>query len=94
MARRIQTPFKFKAAHATSVALAGTFNGWDDRQTVMAKGQDDLWMVTIPLAPGRYEYRFVVDDQWVSDPNATESVANPHGGDNSVIVVGKSKQRT
>jgi len=37
--------------------------------------------------PGRYEYLFVVDGQWLPDPNAKESVANPFGGRNSVLRV-------
>lgn len=39
------------------------------------------------LAPDRYEYRFVVDAEWVNDPFATEQVSNPHGSFNSVLVV-------
>ena len=36
---------------------------------------------------GRYEYLFVVDGQWLPDPNARESVQNPYGGTNSVLTV-------
>ena len=45
------------------------------------------WKANVPLAPGRYEYRFVADGQWLSDPNAKESVGNDFGSTNSVLVV-------
>jgi hypothetical protein len=41
----------------------------------------------VPLSPGRYEYRFVVNGEWVDDPKAKASVPNPHGGRNAVLVV-------
>jgi hypothetical protein len=39
------------------------------------------------LRSGQYEYRFVVDGEWCEDPQATQRVANPHGGFNSVLTV-------
>jgi hypothetical protein len=39
------------------------------------------------LPAGRYEYRFVVDGNWISDPCAKESVQNTFGSTNSVVVV-------
>jgi len=32
------------------------------------------------LRAGEYEYRLVVDDQWIEDPEAEQRKANPHGG--------------
>jgi 1,4-alpha-glucan branching enzyme len=67
--------------------VAGSFNDWDAQRTPFKKGKDGSWTAKVALPPGRHEYRFVVDGQWFSDPNAKESASNPHGGDNSVIVV-------
>lgn len=39
------------------------------------------------LAPGAYEYRFVVDGEWVTDPRSKETVANPFGGHNTILRV-------
>jgi 1,4-alpha-glucan branching enzyme len=66
------------------VAIAGSFNGWSPKKTPM-KQIGDVWQAKLELPRGRYEYRFVVDGNWVSDPNAKESVANPFGGSNSVV---------
>ncbi len=79
--------FAVTAPEAAAVAVAGTFNDWDPGNTPMTKGKDGTWKVKVSLPPGRYEYRFVVDGQWRSDAHAKESVPNPYGSDNSVIVV-------
>jgi 1,4-alpha-glucan branching enzyme len=80
--------FTLEAPGAKAVAIAGTFNGWDSTRTPLrAADGSGVWKVTMPLPQGRYEYRFIVDDGWVSDPQAKESVPNPFGGQNSVIIV-------
>lgn len=87
MARTKRVEFNLVAPQARSVALAGTFNDWDPQRTPMKNDGHGLWKARLQLPPGRHEYRFVADGQWVSDPKAEDSVANPHGGDNSVVVV-------
>jgi 1,4-alpha-glucan branching enzyme len=72
---------------AQSVAVAGTFNDWDLSRTPMSPGPKGTWKVTVWLPAGRYEYRFIVDGQWMSDPNAREYVQNTFGSTNSVLVV-------
>lgn len=48
---------------------------------------DGRWVKQLALLPGHYEYRFVVDGQWMDDPKAQACVSNPHGGVNAVLVV-------
>jgi 1,4-alpha-glucan branching enzyme len=72
---------------AITVAVAGTFNNWDPGRTPMTKNDAGAWNATLSLPPGRYEYRFVVDGDWISDPEAEDSVENPFGQTNSVLVV-------
>ncbi len=78
--------FRLNMPQARSVMVVGTFNNWDPSKTPMQKDGGN-WKANIPLAPGRYEYRFVADGQWLSDPNAKESVGNDFGSTNSVLVV-------
>jgi 1,4-alpha-glucan branching enzyme len=77
--------FTFTNPNARSVSVAGTFNNWDFKQAPMQKGDGGAWKAKVSVPPGRHEYRFVVDGQWVSDPNAHESVQNAYGSTNSVI---------
>ncbi len=79
--------FSFKGAQAKTVQVAGTFNNWDPKRTPMRKDGNGGWKVTISLPPGRYEYRFVADGQWITDSSANEQVSNPYGGTNAVLVV-------
>lgn len=86
--RPVEKPVEFflKKPEAAQVVLAGTFNGWDLKRTPMRK-DGDRWKTTLWLPPGRYEYKFVVDGQWMADPNEPDSTPNEFGGTNSVIVV-------
>ena len=77
----------FQRPEATSVFIAGTFNDWSPDATPLAKNGDAIWAVEIALPPGRYEYRFVVDGEWVSDPQAAETVPNAFDSANAVLTV-------
>ncbi|MCG3148242.1 MAG: 1,4-alpha-glucan branching enzyme GlgB [Verrucomicrobiae bacterium] len=87
MARSKSITFTLDAPQASTVAVAGTFNDWDATRTPLTRGKNGQWKTKVSLRPGRHEYRYVVDGQWISDPAAKESAANPHGSDNSVMVV-------
>src|SRR5205814_4205277 len=70
--KRTEKPVEFslKMPQAQSASIAGTFNNWDLKKTPMRKDPSAGWKATVSLPPGRHEYRFVVDGQWISDPNA------------------------
>ena len=72
---------------AKSVCVAGTFNEWKPEKAQMVMMDNGRWVGNLAVNPGRYEYLFVVDGQWLPDPNAKESVQNPFGGKNSVLTV-------
>ncbi len=72
---------------AHTVAIAGTFNDWHPNATAMVSVGSGRWVKELVLAPGVYEYRFVVDGEWLPDPQADEARSNPFGGMNSVLKV-------
>jgi hypothetical protein len=72
---------------AKKVFVAGSFNGWTPEKTPLAATGNGRWVGDLTVNPGRHEYLFVVDGQWVPDPNAKETVQNPFGGKNSVLIV-------
>ena len=72
---------------AKSVAVAGSFNAWKPESTPLKQAGNGRWSGSFKVTPGRHEYLFVVDGQWLPDPNAKEVVTNPYGGCNSVLVV-------
>jgi 1,4-alpha-glucan branching enzyme len=72
---------------AKKVLVAGSFNEWNPERTPLVPASNGRWTGNLKLGPGRHEYLFVVDGQWLPDPNARESVENPFGGRNSVLKV-------
>jgi len=72
---------------AKQVCVAGSFNEWKPEKTPLVPVGNGRWVGDLAVKAGRYEYLFVVDGQWQPDPNAKESVQNPYGGQNSVLIV-------
>jgi len=81
--------FVFHDDSAKSVSLAGDFNGWEGVVTPLRKDGAGLWFAEIEApAPGRYEYKFVVNDQrWIEDPSNGMKVPDSYDGLNSVLVI-------
>jgi len=77
---------------AKSVAVAGTFNDWRPGATEMVSVGDGRWLKELVLAPGAYEYRLVVDGEWMPDPRASETASNPFGESNSVLRVNGDRE--
>jgi 1,4-alpha-glucan branching enzyme len=77
----------FYAPSASRVGVAGSFNGWNPQANPLAHTAAGEWSASLMLKSGQYEYRFVADGVWADDPQATQRVANPFGGLNSVLNV-------
>ncbi len=72
-------------ADASIVALAGTFNNWDQSQLVCAREANE-WVCRVDLEPGEYTYKFIVDGNWVLDPANPNTVEDEAGNINNVLV--------
>lgn len=82
--------FKLKGyTDAKKVILSGTFNRWDETGFKM-KPTDDGWEVTLQLKPDIYQYKFIVDGYWITDPQNPSKIENEFQGYNSVIDVQKN----
>lgn len=79
--------FKLIDPQASAVFIAGSFNDWSPTTTPMISLGDGMWIKELVLPLGRYEYRLIVDGRWIDDPTAKETVLNPHGGLNAVLIV-------
>ncbi len=78
--------FKFYAADALNVAVAGTFNNWNAEGFRLKRSKDGNWTGQFKFKPGRYEYRFLVDGRWENDPTAP-CVPNDFGSTNCILEV-------
>ena len=83
------TKFVFVAPSASQVHIVGDFNDWDSEASPLQRMDKGVWTITIPLAPGRYQYTFVIDGtSWVADPGAPRTLEDDFGRPNSIITVG------
>jgi len=90
MARNLgkkRVSFRLHAPHAREVAVAGSFNNWDPSARLLKREPDGNWTITFFLAPGKYEYRLVVDGIWTDDPSCTARCRNQYGGENCILEV-------
>lgn len=70
------------------VILSGSFNNWDETALRMKRVADG-WEMHMTLPPGVYEYKFIVDDNWMEDPANPEKRRNQYNTFNSVLRVTK-----
>ena len=58
--------FKLRADEGShKAAVAGDFSRW--RPVAMRRQKDGSFAATVAVAPGRYEYKFLLDGDWVHD---------------------------
>jgi 1,4-alpha-glucan branching enzyme len=90
--------FQFDAPSARYVNLAGNFNDWGGTLTtgrfdpsidpMEDPDGDGVWTIIKPLRPGRYQYKFVIDNgvRWERDPN-NPGTDQEGGFTNSLLIV-------
>ena len=83
--------FKLEASEAKEAILVGDFNSWDVKKHRMKKDNKGRWTKIVSLAPGSYEYKFLVDGEWQNDPDNDQVVTNSFGTLNNHLTVGISK---
>ena len=71
---------------ARKVYLVGDFNNWNPEADRMVKRKGSFHKL-LQLEPGEYQYKFLVDEEWHSDPSAEAQVLNDFGTLNSVVKV-------
>jgi predicted esterase len=82
--------FSYYSPGAKEIFLVGDFNGWKRKETPLVKGRDDVWRAVLELKPNRsYDYKYIVDGNWVNDPNNRDLNPDVAGGANSVIFIGE-----
>jgi len=79
------------APQARDVYIAGDFNGWKLDASSRMEHENGVWKKKINLGLGRYHYRFVIDGNWVEDPNNPVKEANPFGQMDSLLEIGAKK---
>ncbi|MGA8264866.1 MAG: alpha-amylase family glycosyl hydrolase [Ignavibacteriaceae bacterium] len=68
------------------VFLFGSFNSWNRSDLEMKENKGE-YKITIPLEPGRYQYKFFADGSELIDPQNPNKIPNGMGNYNSVVTV-------
>jgi len=81
--------FTLDMADALSVGVIGSFNRWkaDDFKMHWDQGRS-LWVLSLQLEAGRYEYAFIIDGkEVVPDPKALLQEDDGFGNRNSILII-------
>jgi uncharacterized protein YceK len=79
--------FIYDNPFAVEVYIAGDFNNWNKDSTKMRKDESGVFKAKINIQPGTYQYKYVVDGDWITDPSNPDTTPDSYGGLNSVITV-------
>lgn len=81
------TTFRLKGHDdATLVVLTGSFNAWNQSQLVFGR-EGDEWVCRIDLDPGVYQYKFILDGDWLLDPSNPDTAEDEAGNVNNVLEI-------
>jgi hypothetical protein len=91
--------FRVKAVSARTVQIAGDWpgNNWargdaEEGEVLVGlmerMGNEGEWRLTVRLSPGRYRYRFLIDEAaWLLDPENPRVVNDGRGGKANLLIV-------
>ena len=84
---RRNVPFKLEDAPGRQVFVAGCFSNWEPKYKLTDHDGKGVYTAKILLAPGEYQYKFVVDGEWRLDSANPNFVPNNFGTLNSLLKV-------
>jgi chromosome partitioning protein len=79
--------FQIAKSDASSIFVVGDFNNWVANDSSKLENRNGTWQAKLPLKPGAYKYRFIIDGRWVEDPSNPNMEKNPFGEFDSLLVV-------
>ena len=85
---RKKVTLSIKAIEAKEVIVLGDFNEWNPKAHPMKHNGNGLWVKSVFIPPGKYEYKFLIDGKWQEDPKNEQTSPNCFGTLNSVLNVG------
>jgi 1,4-alpha-glucan branching enzyme len=83
--KKRKVTFSMNSSDAEEVILVGDFNNWNPKKHPMQKDRNGMWVKTVIIPHGKYEYKFLVDGQWKEDPQNDQASLNCFGTYNNVF---------
>lgn len=84
----VTVSFALEAPQASTVSLAGDFNGWSGEGYQLRRvDRSGTWEIKVPLKRGKaYVYNFVIDGKtWIADPAVPARIDDGFGGSGSLL---------
>jgi hypothetical protein len=79
-----------KFPDATEVRLTGSFNNWDPFGYIMVR-KEGKWTYPLHLGNGKHLYKYIVDGEWIIDPENRLWENNEYGTGNSILWIGRDE---
>lgn len=80
--------FNLSAPKAGAVYVLGEFNEWQKTEASrLTKMESGNWSGHMTLNRGKYRYKFLVDEEWINDPDNPKVENNVFGSVDSVVEV-------
>ena len=81
--------FFLHAPEAGAVYVLGDFNNWQKAESNrLSKLENGYWSAHFSLDKGqKYRYKFLVDDEWVRDPENSDAETNVFGTTDSILKI-------
>ncbi len=73
--------------NAREVAVAGSFNDWQPTPMFRKRDNPALWGFRCNLPAGTYQYKYVIDGEWIVDPENYHVHTDAGGNVNSLLAV-------
>jgi len=73
------------------VMLTGNFINWN-RRGIPMKRSEDSWVLPMFLRDGTYAYKFIADNDWITDPANSDTRMDADGNLNSFLSIGQSQR--
>lgn len=88
----IEVTVTWNDPNGSAVYCIGSFNGWTER-VPLQRNHSGTWFAVLYLPPGIYQYKFIVDGNWVYAPDQPQCRDND-GNLNNVIQISYSGHLT
>ncbi|CAM8970808.1 unnamed protein product [Rhodiola kirilowii] len=85
--RKKDVTLTWKGKASTLVEISGLDIGWGQKMPLQYEKEQDLWTHKRELLEGRYEYKYIVDDEWVVNRDELITTPNNDGHVNNYIQV-------
>ncbi|MBU1810693.1 MAG: AAA family ATPase [Candidatus Omnitrophica bacterium] len=85
--QNLWAPLFLKGKDLSEVYVAGNFNNWQKEERYKLRKMGEIWSINLSLEKGKYCYKFLTGDTWLTDPHNKLAENDSFGGKNSLLLV-------